>query len=394
MKLLSVYHKHLYLVTAAVLFIESTTAAPQLESPQEDAHDVTILAEDEQQETNRDEKVLISLVTVEPKPCNSDAGIGDIGTCMTSSDCKFKGGTAAGSCANGLGTCCIVTRTCLDATRLNNTYFTSPLLDGVGACTLTVHRASTNICQMRLDFVGMRLSQPDPDGNCNTDFFTVTGGTNNIPIICGDNTGQHMYINVEANGGPVKLTVDRSTTGSSIRSWNIKVTQLLCNSRYRAPDSCLQYFTETSGTVQSFNYDVAVPVVTPPAITGTRQIANQDYGVCIQKAAGYCGIVWERDANAGGYSFTVSGNVEALQPGLEGTPDASAKGDLCTDDYIVIPGGIDDLDIRNDTYCGLGFPKFVTSTATPFVLYIKNNDNEIQDGLNHGFRLTYRQKTC
>jgi hypothetical protein len=39
-------------------------------------------------------------------------------------------------------------------------------------------------------------------------------------------------------------------TGSTSRSWDIKVTQYACGeSDLGGPDGCLQYFTGTSGTV-------------------------------------------------------------------------------------------------------------------------------------------------
>lgn len=42
-----------------------------------------------------------------------------------------------------------------------------------------------------------------------------------------------------------------------------------------APVGCLQYFTSFAGTVRSFNWrDVAG--------NATRQLANQDYGICFR----------------------------------------------------------------------------------------------------------------
>lgn len=53
---------------------------------------------------------------------------------------------------------------------------------------------------------------------------------------------------------PVTLTF--VTSGQSFaRSWKIQVSQIRCNTIYRAEEGCLQYFTGISGQIKSFNYD-------------------------------------------------------------------------------------------------------------------------------------------
>ena len=44
--------------------------------------------------------------------------------------------------------------------------------------------------QIRVDFETFDLAPPDFKGQCNTDFFLVTGGSP-VPTLCGVNTGQH-----------------------------------------------------------------------------------------------------------------------------------------------------------------------------------------------------------
>ena len=44
---------------------------------------------------------------------------------------------------------------------------------------------------MRFDFDDLELSQPNEDGQCISDFLTVTGGIATAPTICGSNSGQH-----------------------------------------------------------------------------------------------------------------------------------------------------------------------------------------------------------
>ena len=42
------------------------------------------------------------------------------------------------------------------------------------------------------------------------------------------------------------------------------------NSNVTAPDCCLQWYTDATGTIQSFNYQ------------GGYHLANQDYAICIR----------------------------------------------------------------------------------------------------------------
>ncbi|XP_069171015.1 uncharacterized protein [Procambarus clarkii] len=349
--------------------------------------------------SERDEKVLLVLLKIQPDMCATlDAAL-TMGTCMPAKDCTKSGGRSSGTCAKGYGVCCIGLQTCDGSTNYNNTYFVNPGYSGTdsgtGACSLTINRVNSNICQMRFDFLDFELAQPDVHGNCYEDFFTVTA-TTSVPRLCGSNDGQHMYINVDPAGGAVKMTVDRSGTNVA-RSWNIKVVQIPCDSRYKAPSGCLQYYTATSGTVYSFNFAGSV---NSASMEGS-QIADLDYGVCVEMADGYCGIIWERNTTSGNTSFTVSGNTDGIDASLIGTPAGASFGDACTTDYVIIPGGVayglvDDLvdpGVPNDRYCGLGFPTSVQSTLKPFNLYVHQNEDEEGDGNNYGFCLNYRQIT-
>ena len=55
---------------------------------------------------------------------------------------------------------------------------------------------------------------------------------------------------------------------STIRTWEIKATQIPCGSRYDAPDGCLQYHTTLSGTFRTFNFADA---------TTPQHLASQKY---------------------------------------------------------------------------------------------------------------------
>ncbi|XP_068200785.1 uncharacterized protein [Palaemon carinicauda] len=371
--------KKVLLAVALVLSVQQTSAAPKVENEQLEIRPTKEETAPDSEQSQRDDKLFIALIQVPPDECDTEDG--KVGTCMPSYECTKRGGVGSGGCAKAFGTCCLVERTCNSETSLNNTYFVNPSAESetVGACTLTINRASTSICQIRLDFISLRLTDPDTDGYCN-DFFTASGVNMEPNTICGKIDGQHMYLDVAPNGGAIKLTVDRQELNSNNKEWNIQVTQISCDSKYKAPESCLQYYTSTSGTVESFNFRK----------NKDGQLANQNYGVCIKKAPGYCGITWERDTTTE-YSFTVSGSTDAVFPDLIGKPAAADFDGNCLTDYVIIPEGVTDVPEQHDRYCGLGFPNSVKSTASPFVLYVRSDNNETPDGLNHGFRLNYRQ---
>lgn len=76
------------------------------------------------------------------------------------------------------------------------------------------------------------LSQPDGDGICTTDYFTVENAASNAPRICGENTGSHIYIDVTGHF-PVTIIVATTETDTFNRRWQLGVTQIKCSSHQR-----------------------------------------------------------------------------------------------------------------------------------------------------------------
>ena len=64
-------------------------------------------------------------------------------------------------------------------------------------------------------------------------------------------------------------------------SWRIKVSQIECNSKTRAPEGCLQFLTGVSGSFQSLGFNEANPMPI---------IRFADYTICVRNEAGYCAI--------------------------------------------------------------------------------------------------------
>lgn len=135
--------------------------------------------------------------------------------------------------------------------------------------------------QVRLDFEDFMLTPP-VEGDCTNDTFVFEGANPGleIPVLCGYNTGQHMYIDIDNTEGPLKLIVTTSDADFA-RSWKIKVSYLTINSMERAPFRCLQFFPEEAGEMMSFNYN-------PDG--DSQMLNNQLYSICFGYIKGFCDI--------------------------------------------------------------------------------------------------------
>ncbi|XP_018015876.1 uncharacterized protein LOC108672680 [Hyalella azteca] len=352
---------------------------------------------------DREPRLFFQFFTITPDSCTTN--INTQGICYSATDCKNLGGTASGSCAVGFGVCCTFSRSCESSTNVSQTLFQNPgypaatttVLD---ACRLKVYPVNSNICQIRLDLTDFSFPQPDIEGECVTDFLQVIGGVTNTPLICGENFGQHLYVDVSPDFGSVTINVVASAPGAK---WNISVTQIECNSENRAPAGCLQYFTNTKGTIKSFNYDATTfPNSTPP--TATTQLASQVYGVCIKPQSGFCSVSYKKTSGlVNDYTFSTTGDASIYPPG-DPLPGKAGSAD-CTTDYLMILGGtITDANyvvISADRYCGFNFPSKVETSVQPFVLYVVTDaqettyaDSQLIDGPNVGFSVDYRMQAC
>merc|ERR1711953_1166239 len=123
-------------------------------------------------------------------------------------------------------------------------------------------------------------------GKCSTDILTITNpGGKSPPVICGVNTGQHMYLDASPSCNTLKIDVDTGT--ATTRQWQIKVTQYNCESLNIPLESCLQWHTGTSGTFWGFAWDVSTT-----AITSSTHIHLQDqyYDICFRRERSYCSL--------------------------------------------------------------------------------------------------------
>ncbi|XP_011160870.1 uncharacterized protein LOC105196560 [Solenopsis invicta] len=358
------------------------------------------------------EKRLFSLFTLVKFDNGICGGLnGENGTCVAAAECAQRGGISSGVCANGYGVCCIVTVSCGGMITNNNTYFVNPnypsTFDGMESCQVTLMKSNPDVCQYRLDFVQFNIRGPETVNNvCVYDQFIVSGG-NPVPTICGNNDGNHMYIDTGVGQtNPVTLTF--VTSGNSYsRSWKVRVSQIPCSTIYRAEEGCLQYFTGVSGQIKSFNYDP----------TTGLQLSNQDYSICIRMERNFCGIQYMACPDAQGMmptlsiatgqimrssAFTLTGNTQATQI-------VSMTGTACMTDWLSIPcatnlGRLPSTPLTCiDRLCGGTFnsesqnlnESSVISTVKPFRLIFHTDSTEGPGDVgNRGFCLNYVQQPC
>lgn len=157
-------------------------------------------------------------------------------------------------------------------------------------CSYTIHRRRKHICQLRIDFQMFSMAQPDGDGNCVRDSFNVESGNTSCPTICGENRGQHVYVTF-MNDFPITIRIATGQFVNYNRRWEILISQIKCHSPILAPSGCLQYYTNSSAYIQSFNYGSGEnPSLNSLGIMGSRQLANLNYNICIKKLS--CGVTY------------------------------------------------------------------------------------------------------
>ncbi|XP_025423759.1 uncharacterized protein LOC112693075 [Sipha flava] len=356
------------------------------------------------QSTSKKQNRLLSLFTIvkfDNEPCYSSSG--DSGICMTSAECYQNRGVPIGSCANSYGVCCLSLSTCGQTIRENGTYFVNAGypdgLNATGTCQVTIHKTSPHICQFKLDFERFSITGPEPvNHQCDNDQFIVSG-SNPVPVICGLNTGSHMYVDAGTGTSPIILTM--VTSGIIFRrNWKIKVSQIPCDSTTKAETGCLQYYTGISGTVKSFNYE---------SFSGLH-LSNQDYTICLRTERNFCSVQYsacDDQMNNRSHAFTLTGNTLGQNPVQANV--GSVGSSPCNSDYLIIPcvsskqGPV--TSVTNtcvDRLCGgtlntdyTTIPNTLISSVRPFRLSFHTNSVEMPNDMgNRGFCLNYIQQPC
>jgi len=377
------------------------------------------------------------------------------GTCYTAEECSDRNGVASGSCAEGYGVCCVITVACDATTAENSTYLTQTA--ATESCAYTICPRDATINRIKLDLTMFQIASPaspadvsgDADatstaanraavGHCNVDSFSVTGA----PTICGTNSGQHMIVDTDGTAC-VKASFSFGGDAGQTRSYNILVTQ------YARSDlnggglpGCLQWFTENTGTVSTFNWQGVAAAST--------HLANQNYNVCVRQNVGHCFICWSPRTTG---SATTHGSFGLSNGKSDGANAKSGFGEDCAQtqsdaniaasnpedstDFVFIRGGntasanganaatqtanqaggrFCGRFLRTDTDGGTG-DTTICSRAAPFQITVHTDGieaanagadqagkNEVADGSTDGtlqgplgtigFQLVFEQKAC
>jgi len=346
--------------------------------------------------SNRQERLgLLSIVKFANDPCG--ASNGSNGTCLSSNECSAVSGTASGTCADGFGVCCVLSIGCGGSTSTNNTYLTQSSTTSSSSCSYTVCPASTDICQIRIDFekfvVAGASTTTGKKGQCSDDSLTISNPSGpNPPLVCGTLTGQHMYIDASSSCHTIMAMIG-STDTTTTREWSMRVQQIECNNPLLAPEGCLQYNTGTTGYIYNFGWVGTTALAT----STTAHQNNQAYNICFRTEEGYCSMEY--------FSPTAAFSV-----GVNAIASESLFGDSCTGDYLRIPGMKEApstaptalVTAIGDRICGRAWAYPAGSTSKTLVTFTKpftvgvNFDSSDADSNEDqtGFAVLYTQAKC
>ncbi|KAG6450813.1 hypothetical protein O3G_MSEX006803 [Manduca sexta] len=328
---------------------------------------------------------VFQIVQFEHVACTSDNGLE--GTCLHEYECQSTGGTALGDCADGYGICCVNQFLCDEKSAasvgwFNNPDFPSPTSERL-SCAFTLEKASANIKQLRIDFAAFELLPPT-GGVCQQDQFVISGqNINNImPILCGINTGQHVYVEVGDVDGPFYFAVQ--TVSSESRLFSIKITQLLETDELAAPSGCLQYFKGPQGYLESFNYrdksDIGIARI-------SSYLNNLNYAMCIDRESQACSIKYSNEDEMQIVNYDSDG-LPIIPPDQAGVEIFN-----CPSDWLLIAATricgyrLNDGSVIQDFT--LNAP-IIDSNAGPIVVWFRSDEGYV----GRGFKLNYQQISC
>ncbi|RZC34751.1 uncharacterized protein BDFB_001026, partial [Asbolus verrucosus] len=324
---------------------------------------------------------------------------------MNAYECRIESGSSHGPCALGFGVCCVFTATCNQEVHNNITYFVNPdfpdLSKNMNECSLAVKKIDPEIAQLRLDFIHFNLGQPNRrTGVCDEDVFILSGGGASRELkLCGLNSGQHAYFDVENIDETITVKMNLSRKAVA-RLWEVRVVQVPFTQR--APAGCLQYHTGATGLIQTMNF----------ADNG-RHLADQDYNICMRQEEGMCSIAYE-PCHENSFRIAPNNNdTDVVEDAGSGDGALDAKEprnmDVCSDrivlpcdsDDLLMPGdvgpGFCDLVHCGESLCPLGAsPCRIESSATPFTVgvHFGPSAREAPPDDNLGMCLTYEQLPC
>ena len=136
-------------------------------------------------------------------------------------------------------------------------------------CTYTFCKSNSDVCKLRIDYETFQIAGPTTYdatvtaadaykygmlvGDCTTDTLSISNPGGAVPpIICGINTGQHMWVPASDQCNMMTFDLDTGNSGTT-RTWQIKVTQYECNVLSAPEQDCLQWHTAQTGRYPNRN---------------------------------------------------------------------------------------------------------------------------------------------
>lgn len=202
-----------------------------------------------------------------------------------------------------------------------------------------------------------------------------------------------------------------SQLGKTIHKCNLDRLVTIIPSTLKAPPDCLQYFTQSSGIVQSFNWrEVAATAGAP------RQLANQDYNVCFRTEQISTTALVSKMATSlclTACTITATGTPAPLPFSLTGDstssylPSGNGAGafppSCANTDFLIFDFAVDTSNPTNfsDRFCGNAFnaqaqtigQSTLCSASKPFNLYYKTDGSETAAEVgNNGFCLRFEER--
>merc|ERR1711884_738100 len=345
---------------------------------------------------------LFSIVTFPNSECQSTKHTENKGICYSSTECSGKGGLAEGNCAAGFGVCCVITiksktggTISHNATIIENYGYPTVYATPTAATTIKYTlKPMKDICFMRFDFINFDFGLSTTAatyGACN-DKFAVdipTAVGSDPPAICGKNNCYHMYVDNMKSTADISLDVTVSTTAWATRVWKIKVSQIGCDCPTKPPMGCHQYYLESTGTIESFNYQA----------TSTHKVlplhsSQADWNICIRKNKGMCGTTY-----AAATAATPTEHTFWINSAISTTSSTSESGSTCAAVRLAFDGV---GNLAQSQLCGahlsaisgIAHDGAVATTGFKIRHQTINTATTGGNGLPSGYKLSYYQTGC
>ncbi|XP_011186994.2 uncharacterized protein LOC105214976 [Zeugodacus cucurbitae] len=330
---------------------------------------------------------------------------GTSGSCLSRFNCMRQGGVPKGYCST-YGVCCETNLQCGQISSSKRIVIKNPV-QLPNTCQYVIAPYSSNVCQLLIEFEHFELNQPTNNADQGTsiceDRFTVGSFT-----ICGENSGQHIYLPYDVVAGVTQATLEFIFNKKWAQSsWHLVITQLECPQQKKrfgsggggggnmlsfmgqtniqdirkifsskhndwdllAPPGCSQYFRQPTGTIKSFG--------------NMYYMTNLHYTICIKPLADTSMIEYVVNKFSLSSEQTTNFYDEYCHPFVvtEGRQN----------DYLMIWNAIfkDDANLQPTFFCGQGLMAGQTLVATvPYQLYF--NSDEQWSNVETGFSISYR----